>query len=158
MAGNKTDGALAEAGRRQSPEDFLPDGQRRCKAVSKQSRERCKRAVSPGALVCATHGGKAPQVKAAARLRLAELVDPAVATLAREMTSQTNKPGDRIRAAENILDRAGYGRQVDNGNVALARAILFNKFLAIKAEREPKAEETEDVVDAEVVEEGWDLL
>lgn len=48
-----------------------PLGSRRCSAKSKQSGEQCKRWASPGATVCATHGGKAPQVRAAAERRLA---------------------------------------------------------------------------------------
>jgi hypothetical protein len=49
-----------------------PAGYRQCKATSKQSGERCKRRVSPGATVCAIHGGKAPQVIAKAQERLVE--------------------------------------------------------------------------------------
>jgi len=47
-----------------------PLGPRQCSAKSKQSGERCKRWATPGASVCATHGSKAPQVKAAAERRL----------------------------------------------------------------------------------------
>lgn len=43
---------------------------RQCTAMSKRSRERCKRAAIPGGTTCAIHGGKAPQVRAAARRRL----------------------------------------------------------------------------------------
>lgn len=152
MAGNVTDPVLTAITRPAAPEDLLPDGQRRCKAKAAGSGERCKRAVSPGSLVCATHGGKAPQVQAKARLRLAELVDPAIGVLAREMVSDKNKPGDRIRAAENILDRAGYGRQIDNGNVELARAILVNKLVAVQAARR----EEPNVIEGEIIED--DLL
>jgi hypothetical protein len=42
----------------------------RCTARSKQSGERCKRARAKGALVCAMHGGKAPQVKRKAKERV----------------------------------------------------------------------------------------
>lgn len=42
---------------------------RRCTAKSKGSGERCKRAAVVGGTVCAMHGGKAPQVKAAAEQR-----------------------------------------------------------------------------------------
>lgn len=42
-----------------------------CSARSKQSGQRCKRFVAPGATVCAMHGGKAPKVKAAAARRVA---------------------------------------------------------------------------------------
>jgi hypothetical protein len=42
---------------------------RRCTAKSKRSQERCRRAAVIGGTVCAMHGGKAPQVKAAAEQR-----------------------------------------------------------------------------------------
>lgn len=42
---------------------------RRCTAKSKRSQERCKRAAVVGGTVCAMHGGKAPQVAAAAEAR-----------------------------------------------------------------------------------------
>jgi hypothetical protein len=45
---------------------------RRCTARSTRTGERCKRAAGKGATVCATHGGRAPQVKAAAKRRQAE--------------------------------------------------------------------------------------
>jgi hypothetical protein len=59
------------------------------------------------------HGGAAPQVRRAAQFRLWELVNPAIAVLAREMTNDRAKPADRIRAAAEVLDRAGLPRQID---------------------------------------------
>lgn len=47
---------------------------RRCKAHTK--RGPCKRAAILGGRVCRTHGGAAPQVKAAAKERIADLIDP----------------------------------------------------------------------------------
>jgi methyl coenzyme M reductase beta subunit len=49
-------------------------------------------------------------VKASAQLRLAELVNPALATIAREMTTSPFS-AVRLRAAQDVLDRAGIGRQ-----------------------------------------------
>lgn len=51
---------------------FDPMDRRRCTAKSKQSGERCKRAPVVGGSVCAMHGGKAPQVAAAAEQRQLE--------------------------------------------------------------------------------------
>lgn len=52
-----------------------------CTASSKRSGQRCRRAPVKGATVCASHGGKAPQVQRAARERRVEerarsVVDP----------------------------------------------------------------------------------
>lgn len=41
-----------------------------CTATSKQSNTQCKRSAVPGATVCVIHGGRAPQVQAAATRRL----------------------------------------------------------------------------------------
>lgn len=41
-----------------------------CTATSSRSGQRCKRAPIDGGTVCATHGGRAPQVRAAAERRL----------------------------------------------------------------------------------------
>jgi hypothetical protein len=48
-----------------------PMGDRRCKARNR-SGERCRRAPVKGASVCSMHGGRAPQVIAAARTRVVE--------------------------------------------------------------------------------------
>lgn len=47
------------------------DDSRQCRATSRRSGERCKRAAIRGGTVCAMHGGRAPSVKAAAARRLA---------------------------------------------------------------------------------------
>lgn len=47
-------------------------GTRRCAARSSRTGERCRRRPVAGATVCASHGGRAPQVRAAGRRRLAE--------------------------------------------------------------------------------------
>lgn len=52
------------------------DPARRCKATSIHSKQRCKRAAIPGGFVCPGHGGSAPQVRAKAQERLADLIDP----------------------------------------------------------------------------------
>lgn len=44
----------------------------KCTARSKQSGQRCKRWPVPGGTVCVSHGGKAPQVQAAAEQRQQE--------------------------------------------------------------------------------------
>src|SRR3546814_12403525 len=86
--------------------DAPTQGRRQCTAKSTTTGERCTKAPIRGGTVCATHGGSAPQVRKKAALRLLELVDPAIAVLAREMVN-ADKSADRQRAANTVLDRAG---------------------------------------------------
>ena len=79
---------------------------RRCTARSKRSGQRCKRRPIPGGSVCVMHGGKAPQVKLAAKDRLAALVDPAIDALQRALDHRDINAA--IRAAKDLLDRAGF--------------------------------------------------
>lgn len=78
-----------------------------CHATSKGSGKPCQRQAVAGATVCRVHGGAAPQVKNAARLRLLALVDPALATLARAVKGKGKPNGVEIRAATEILNRVG---------------------------------------------------
>jgi len=90
--------------------------------------ERCPKAPIHGSNVCSTHGGRAPQVKEAAAMRLARLVDPAIelaamvmeidARRARRALRASNKTGAvpdlklGINVAQDVLDRTGYkGKQ-----------------------------------------------
>lgn len=81
------------------------------------------------------HGGASPQARRKARLRLAELADPAIATLARVMADPETKTSDKLRAADSILDRAGYGR-TQTIETAEAREILLERITALQMERE----------------------
>ncbi len=53
------------------------------------------------------HGGKAPQVKAAAQVRLAALVDPAIDRLEKVIKGDGNV-AVAVRAARDVLDRTGF--------------------------------------------------
>lgn len=110
----------------------LEGDRRQCSARSKRSGQRCRKWAIAGGTVCPTHGGRAPQVKDRARLRLASLVEPAIATLGREMT-QADKSADRQRAANSILDRAGHGRAV-KVEQADAREMLLDLLIAAAEE------------------------
>lgn len=111
---------LGPLGKATDPETGKP----RCTAHSRTSGERCKQHPVPGTTVCVYHGGKAPQVRRKAALRLLQLVDPAITTLAREMV-QGDKSGDRIRAAENVLDRTGYPRKSEVDIETAKMQLLF---------------------------------
>lgn len=108
----------------------------RCTAYSRTSGQRCKQPPIAGGSVCVYHGGKAPQVRRKAALRLVELVDPAIATVARIMTDQSAKEADRLRAAENVLDRAGVSRKAEVTNVDTAKDMLVERLMALRDEKE----------------------
>lgn len=78
---------------------------RLCSAVSSQSGEPCRKPPIRGATVCASHGGSAPQVREAAKRRLLEAVDPALARLC----DLVHSPDERValQAIRLVLDRAG---------------------------------------------------
>lgn len=139
-----------------------PDGilDRRCTARAKSTGARCKRRPIPGGNVCRMHGGAAPQVRKAARLRLAELVEPGITALTEILEGPTavweclepgvapgpesaGRPGvwkrvgmdpaTKLRAAEAVLDRTGYPRrtELDLGD---ARERLVERLKARQAE------------------------
>ncbi len=125
-------------------------GAPRCTAHARSTGERCGNRPIPGGTVCRFHGGGAPAVRRRARLRLAELVDPAIGTLARVMVKGA-RDQDKLRAAEAILDRAGFPRASRvEGTISLeeSKQLLVEKLLQLRAGAPPAALE---VLDAEVV-------
>jgi hypothetical protein len=79
-----------------------------CKATSRAG-HRCKQPAIDGGTVCRYHGGNAPQVKAAAARRLATLVDPAIAVLARLLRPRRGALTRlELDAARDVLDRNGF--------------------------------------------------
>lgn len=145
MSGRHPMAGGASSGYRPSP----------CRATSKATGKPCGRTAEPGATVCRYHGGAAPQVKRKAALRLLELVDPAIATLARTMTDNTAPHAARLRAAENVLDRAGVPRRVDVTDTEAAKALLVERLLAMKGMPDPE-DPTPNVVLGTVVDEPAD--
>jgi hypothetical protein len=75
-----------------------------CAATAKGSRQRCKRRPIPGGTVCVKHGGGAPQVKAAAERRLADLVPKAIAYYD-WLLDQKTYPSAGLGAANAVWDR-----------------------------------------------------
>lgn len=131
-------------------------GRRRCTANSKQRGERCRNRPVPGGYTCRFHGSATRAAKRAAQLRLAELVDPAVVVLAQTIAGpdakwQELEPGngkrpgvwkrvgidraDKLRAAENVLDRAGHPRRTEVDTEA-GRARLLERIRELRAEQE----------------------
>jgi hypothetical protein len=125
---------LPEAG----PPTDAPTGRtfygNRCHAHARSTGERCGNPALAGAKVCRYHGGAAPQVQAKARLRLLELIEPATAVLATILADPKAKPADRLRAVENIYDRAGIPRRTEVDHSA-AQALLVERIQEVLARR-----------------------
>lgn len=60
-----------------------------------------------GQTVCKMHGGKSPQALKSAQERIAAMVDPALAQLAR-LVEQADSDSVKLSAIKDVLDRAGY--------------------------------------------------
>src|SRR5262245_4899944 len=63
---------------------------RQCAAHSSRTKERCRKYAIRGARTCRSHGSAASQVRRAARVRMAALVDPSLDILLKML-----KPGRR---------------------------------------------------------------
>lgn len=107
----------------------------------------CKGPAMMGTNVCRMHGGSSPQVRNKAKLRLAELVNPAISTLAREMVNTQAKPSDRLSAANSVLDRTGWGR-VQRVETADAREMLAQRLMELR-ENETLAIDNEEDSDGQ---------
>lgn len=79
-----------------------------CKARSKRTGDPCNNPPVAGATVCRMHGGSAPQVRAAARVRLEMAADRAARELLR-MAMDDPEVADSVKLAalRDALDRAG---------------------------------------------------
>jgi hypothetical protein len=76
-------------------------------AAHRSNGEPCRAHAIHGGRVCNVHGGRAPQVKLAAELRIRALVDPSLDRIQRAIADDAN-PQLALAAARDILDRAGY--------------------------------------------------
>lgn len=110
-----------------------PNGARLCGA-RRTNGEPCNAPAMTGQRVCRMHGGSSPQAKRKAALRLVELIDPAIATLAREMV-QADSSADRQRAANSILDRAGVPRVTKEISEDTSREVLLTRLREIRKQK-----------------------
>lgn len=76
----------------------------KCTAKSSRTGKPCSKWAIRGGTVCDTHGGRAPQVKAAAEKRLDEL-RPAAILYLDWLVNQREYPSAGLGAARDILDR-----------------------------------------------------
>lgn len=68
----------------------------------------CSSWAIKGSNVCRVHGGSAPQVKRAARERIAAAADDAAAELV-SLVMSAESESVKLAAIRDLLDRAGYG-------------------------------------------------
>lgn len=122
----------------------------RCSARRK-SGEPCRNYAIRGANVCRMHGGGAPQVRAAAQVRILMAADRAAAQLVVLMYDQTAPHSVRLAAARDLLDRAGLGART---GVDVEVAVTGGMTLLERNLADVIIEYGDDVVDAEVVEPG----
>lgn len=77
----------------------------KCQAHSRDGTGKpCGKHALKGATVCASHGGSAPQVRAAAMQRLLAAADPVAAELVRLATKSEDEKV-RLAACRDLLDR-----------------------------------------------------
>ncbi len=87
----------------------------RCTAHGQKTGKPCPNPAISGMTVCWRHGGRAPQVRAAAALRLAMAADPMVRELV--LIGKNRKHPHQLQAIKEILERNGldaFGKPVKN--------------------------------------------
>lgn len=78
----------------------------RCTA-HRRNGDQCRRSAIKGANVCATHGGSAPQVQLAAKVRLLMAADTVAGELIRIALARQTSDSVKVQAIIAVLDRAG---------------------------------------------------
>lgn len=102
-----------------TPRPSRPLHSTRCEAISRTSGQRCRKWAVIGFSKCSKHSGVAQltnlaqyreRVIEAARLQLLEAAGDAIETLIRIRDDEAAPPAVRIKAASELLDRAGVHR------------------------------------------------
>ena len=115
---------------------------RRLCSAHNRAGELCRNAAMTGQRVCRSHGGATKASRDKAKIRLAALVDPAIATLGKEMV-HADTSRDRQSAANSILDRTGWGR-VTKVDTTDARDLLLQRLKDIQATGQADSESSEE--------------
>ena len=136
----------------------------RCHGTSTMSGERCKKWSLRGSQYCVRHGAQLPSVREhseavveSARMRLMSMADDAVDGL-EDLIQVGTSPQIRLAAIKEVLDRAGLKGGPDL-SVEISHSVSYKDEIAdrLKSIKERKAalekEATEDIVDAEILDE-----
>src|SRR5262252_6166573 len=91
----------------------------------------CKAYAITGGNVCNKHGGSAPQVIAAAKLRLALAADAVAERLVKIALSKQTRDSDVIAAAKDLLDRAGLRAEREASTSSNDGTVLWEEFVQI---------------------------
>lgn len=97
---------MSQGNRTRRREAGLLPAPQKCSARTRAGNP-CRRSPVKGATVCRAHGGGAPQVKAKAAQRLAEMTMPMLARLYKIANDDSMPPAVQLAAVRDVLDRAG---------------------------------------------------
>jgi hypothetical protein len=118
--------------------------ERRCRAISKRSGERCRRFPAPGGVVCHFHGGATKAAKAAAKRRVAEaqaeallkvIWDPDAAPVEDTLTAMKKLAGQLTHAVDVLGGRLAGDQLDDATSVAWGRVLRELRQLLVAMER-----------------------
>lgn len=114
------------------PSDPMDD-ERKCRATSKRSGQRCKRYPVPGGSVCVMHGGASPQARVAAERRRAQ--EEATRMLASIWDEEAPPITDPVSELEELAGRLKHaakvlGAHLDAGRLDQVLAAAFTRVLS----------------------------
>jgi hypothetical protein len=121
----------------------------------------CRNWAIKGGTVCPYHGGKAPQVKAAAQRRLQAMLDPALTELS-DLIHQNEHLPSKLGAISNVMNRTlgKVGETKDRGPKGAVINIGFGigaMPVQVAVSPEPKddgdEDENTDIIDGDFIEE-----
>lgn len=109
-----------------------------CKAKTSGGKP-CKAQAIRGGTVCRVHGGSAPQVVAAARLRILQAADPAAARLVSIALAKGRdkdvEPQVSLTAIRELLNRAGVAARPVEDSPGDNGQVLWDEFIQIHRRR-----------------------
>jgi hypothetical protein len=138
----------------------------RCTGTSSTTGERCRKWSLRGTTVCKNHGAQLPNVQEhamaiveSARMRLFGMADDAVEVMY-DLIQEGKSDQIRLKAAENILNRAGIKDAIDinvevshnenpSDSILKQLQIMRERQEAAKKEAEEELEDQGEIIDAE---------